>query len=71
MRGLTGFLCVLLMLAGCTSKPARQEDPAAARLRKVAQAYQLASDKGRPPRKAEDLEETVRRMAPMLERLAS
>ena len=51
------FLALVgLALAGCSSRPKQQEEPAAFRLRKIAQAYQLASDlRGKPPRSAQEL----------------
>ena len=61
MRGIHTCLPALLglaglTLAGCSSRPKQQEEPAAFRLRKIAQAYQLASDlRGKPPRSAQEL----------------
>src|SRR5262245_19416159 len=63
MPGQRGFSSTLLRLAvalaglgGCATKPGKQEDPGAANLRKIAQAYELATDlRRRPPRSAEEL----------------
>lgn len=51
------WTCAGLGLAGCSSKPVPQEDRAAFNLRKIAQAYELATDlRRRPPRNVEDLQ---------------
>src|SRR5262249_53852929 len=42
--------------AGCSSGPAKPEDPSMRNLRKIAQAYELANEmRGRPPRGGEEL----------------
>jgi hypothetical protein len=48
---------VSLVLIGCSDKRRPQEDPTARHLRKVGQAYELATDirNGRPPRNADEL----------------
>lgn len=57
-ESLFAFVALALALAGC-SKPVLAEDRAAANLRKIGQAYELAADlRNRPPRTVEE----VRRM---------
>lgn len=59
MPKLRGHLVALVALAvaGCSSRSGPQEEPAAFRLRKIGQAYELAADlRNRPPRKVDELE---------------